>query len=136
MISLSRITSEMESERDMAGASAVVAQPKCYGLTIFTLQYRDVRDFYVNLLNARILQEKYGHFCSMDLAGIPVCLRAAENCEMVSYFHLHLVLKRQDSLLGELRRQGIVVTTVGPFTNFRDPEGRVVKLSEEQLPMS
>ena len=54
---------------------------------------------------------------------------------MVSYFHLNLVLNRQDSLLAELRRQGIIVTTVGPFTNFRDPEGRVVKLSEEQLSM-
>ena len=136
MISLSRITSEMETEHDTASASAVVAQPKCCGITIFTLQYNEVRDFYVNLLNARVTQEKYGHFCAMDLAGIPVCLRPAENCEMVSYFHLHLVLKRQDSLLGELRRQGIVVTTVGPFTNFRDPEGRVLKLSEGQLSMS
>ena len=135
MISLSRLTSEMETERDTATTSAVVAQPKCYGLTIFTLQYKEVRDFYVNLLNARVVQEKFGHFCTMDLAGIPVCLRPAENSDMVSFFHLHLVLKRQDSLLGELRRQGIIVTTVGPFTNFRDPEGRVVKLSEEQLSM-
>lgn len=71
----------------------------------------------------------------MDLAGIPVSLRPAENSGMVSYFHLNVALKRQDSLLAELRRQGIIVTTVGPFTNFRDPEGRVVKLSEEQLSM-
>jgi hypothetical protein len=136
MISLSRVTAEMETGCDTAAASAIVAQPKCYGITIFTMQYDEVRDFYVNLLNARIVHEKYGHFCAMELAGIPVCLRPAENSEMVSYFHLHLMLKRQDSLLGELRRQGIVVTTVGPFTNFRDPEGRVVKLSEEHLSMS
>ena len=135
MISLSHLTSDMETDRDTATASAVIAQPKCYGITIFTLQYNEVRDFYVNLLNARVVQEKYGHFCTLDLAGIPICLRPAENSEMVSYFHLNLVLKRQDSLLGELRRQGIIVTTVGPFTNFRDPEGRVVKLSEEQLSM-
>ena len=135
MISLSHLTSDMESDRDTATASAVVAQPKCYGITIFTLQFKAVRDFYVDLLNARVVQEKFGHFCNMDLAGVPICLRPAENSEMVSYFHLNLVLKRQDSLLGELRRQGIIVTTVGPFTNFRDPEGRVVKLSEEQLSM-
>lgn len=133
MLSLSHHTSEMENDRDTATASAVIAQPKCYGITIFTQQYNAVRDFYVDLLNARVVQEKFGHFCNMDLAGIPVCLQAAENSEMVSYFHLNLVLKRQDSLLAELRRQGIIVTTVGPFTNFRDPEGRVVKLSEEQL---
>ena len=136
MISLSRIAPDLDMDHDTAVASAVVAQPKCYGITIFTLQYNEVRDFYVNLLNARVLNEKYGHFCSMDLAGIPICLRPAENCEMVSYFHLHLVLKRQDSLLSELRLQGIIVTTVGPFTNFRDPEGRVVKLSEDQISMA
>ena len=136
MISLSRLTTAMELDHDTATASAVVAQPKCYGITIFTLQFNVVRDFYVNLLNARVVQEKYGHFCTMDLAGIPICLRPAENSEMVSYFHLNLVLKRQDSLLGELRRQGIIVTTVGPFTNFRDPEGRVLKLSEGHLSMS
>ena len=135
MISLSSITSDMDTDRDSDAASAVVAQPKCYGITIFTLQYDEVRDFYVNLLNARVVHEKFGHFCNMDLAGVPVCLRPAEHSEMVSYFHLNLVLKRQDSLLAELRRQGIIVTTVGPFTNFRDPEGRVVKLSEEQLSM-
>ncbi len=135
MISLPRIASEADAEHDSDTASAVVAQPKCYGITMFTLQYNEVRDFYVNLLNARVVQEKFGHFCNMDIAGIPVSLRPAENCEMVSYFHLNLVLKRQDSLLAELRRQGIIVTTVGPFTNFRDPEGRVVKLSEEQLSM-
>ncbi len=136
MISLSHTTAEMEADRDTAAASAVVAQPKCYGITIFTQQYGEVRDFYVNLLNARIVQEKFGHFCTMDLAGVPVCLRAAEHSDMVSFFHLHLVLKRQDSLLAELRRRGIIVTTVGRFTNFRDPEGRVVKLSEEQIPMN
>jgi hypothetical protein len=136
MLSLSRLSQEAELDQDVAAASAVVAQPKCYGITIFTLQYAEVRDFYVNLLNARVIHEKFGHFCELDLAGIPLCLRQAESSGMVSYFHLQLVLKRQDSLLGELRRRGIVVTTVGPFTNFRDPEGRVVKLSEEQVAMA
>ena len=133
MLSLSRLIPEMDADHDIAVASAVVAQPKCYGLTIFTLQYREVRDFYVHLLNAHILHEKPGHVCQMELAGIPVCLRQAEHGEMVSYFHLHLALKRQESILGELRRRGIIVTTVGPFTNFRDPEGRVIKLSEERI---
>jgi catechol 2,3-dioxygenase-like lactoylglutathione lyase family enzyme len=136
MLSFSRISPEAEIEHDTPSASAVVAQPKCYGITIFTLHYAAVRDFYVNLLNGRVLHEKAGRFCELDLAGIPICLRQADHSEMVSYFHLHLVLKRQDSLLGELRRQGIVVTTVGPFTNFRDPEGRVIKLSEEQVAMA
>ena len=133
MLSLSRPTSEMDLDHDVSGASAVVAQPKCYGLTIFTAQFREVRDFYVHLLNAHVVHEKPGHVCQLDLAGIPICLRPAEHGETVSYFHLHLALKRQDSVLNELRRRGIIVTTVGPFTNFRDPEGRVIKLSEQRV---
>ena len=133
MLSLSRLTSEMDLDHDVAGSSAVVAQPKCYGVTIFTAEYREVRDFYVHLLNAHIVHEKPGHVCQLDLAGIPICLRQTEHGETVSYFHLHLALKRQDSVLSELRRRGIIVTTVGPFTNFRDPEGRVIKLSEERV---
>ncbi|MEQ1852594.1 MAG: hypothetical protein ABMA01_13515 [Chthoniobacteraceae bacterium] len=133
MLSLSRLTTDLDSERDADFTTAVVAQPKCYGITIFTLQYREVRDFYVNLLAADILHEKPGKLCEMDLAGVPICLRQAEHGELVSYFHLNLVLRRQDAVLGELRRRGIIVTTVGPFTNFRDPEGRVIKLSEERI---
>ena len=133
MLSLSRLPSEMDLDHDVAGASAVVAQPKCYGITMFTAEYRNVRNFYVDLLNAHIVHEKPGHVCQLELAGIPICLRQAEHGEMVSYFHLHLALKRQESVLSELRRRGIIVTTVGPFTNFRDPEGRVVKLSTERV---
>jgi hypothetical protein len=83
-----------------------------------------------------VQREKPGRVCELELAGMPFCLRNAEHGETVSYFHLHLVLKRQDSVLAELRRRGIVVTTAGPFTNFRDPEGRVVKLSEERVQVS
>ncbi|MGC3992083.1 MAG: hypothetical protein QM796_20795 [Chthoniobacteraceae bacterium] len=39
-------------------------------------------------------------------------------------------LKNRAPVLNELRKRGIIVTTVGPYTNFRDPEGRVIKLSE------
>ena len=38
MLSLSRLTSEMDLDHDVAGATAVVAQPKCYGVTIFTAE--------------------------------------------------------------------------------------------------
>ena len=55
---------------------------------------------------------------------------------MVSYFHLYVSMKNRDSVLGELRRRGIIVTSVGPYTNFRDPEGRVIKLSEEKTIVS
>ena len=51
----------------------------------------------------------------------------------VDDFHIQLALKRPEPVLAELRRRGIIVTSVGPFTNFRDPEGRVIKLSEERV---
>ena len=55
---------------------------------------------------------------------------------MVSYFHLYIALKNRAGVLGELRRRGIIVTNVGPYTNFRDPEGRVIKLSDAPTTLS
>ena len=52
--------------------------------------------------------------------------------EMVSYFHLYLTLSNREPILHELRKRGIIVTNVGPYTNFRDPEGRVIKISDSR----
>ena len=49
---------------------------------------------------------------------------------------LYLSLKPREPVLAELRRRGIIITTVGPYTNFRDPEGRVIKLSESKTIVS
>ncbi len=135
MITLTRLT-EMDADHDTAHASAVVATPTCFAVTIFTQSYREIRDFYVDILNARITAEKLDRICELELGGVPLCIRACEHGEAVSYFHLHLALKRQDSVLGELRRRGIIVTSVGPYNNFRDPEGRVIKLTEQRVNVS
>lgn len=108
----------------------------CYSLTIFTQRWREVRDFYVDILNASILSERPGRYCEMILGGLPVCLRNAEMGEAVSYFHLYISLKKRQRVLGELRKRGIIITTVGPYTNFRDPEGRVIKLSDNRTMVS
>jgi catechol 2,3-dioxygenase-like lactoylglutathione lyase family enzyme len=131
MISLTRIATD---EADTtAGLGAVAAQPKCYAFTVFTQHFRDVRDFYVDILGANVVTENHGKVCELQLGGLPLCLRQAEHGEMVSYFHLHLALRNPEAVLAELRRRGIIVTSVGPFTNFRDPEGRVIKLSEDRV---
>lgn len=104
--------------------------PSCYSLTIFTQRWKEIRDFYVNILNAKVLSERTDRYCEMLMGGMPICLRKSEMGEMVSYFHLYLVLKNREPVLAELRKRGIIVTMVGPYTNFRDPEGRVIKLSE------
>jgi hypothetical protein len=131
MISLTRIASDESDAASSVGA--VAAQPKCYALTVFTQQFREVRDFYVDILGADVVTESSGKVCELVLGGMPLCLRQADHGEVVSYFHLHLVLGNPEPVLAELRRRGIIVTSVGPFTNFRDPEGRVIKLSEERV---
>ncbi len=111
------------------GSAAV--KPVCYSLAIFTQRWRDIREFYIELLGARVISEKADVYCELELGGVPLCLRQCEHGETTSYFHLYLALHNRDAVLNALRRRGIVVTTVGPYTNFRDPEGRVIKLSEE-----
>lgn len=136
MISLSTVAHEPEHDADAVQPGAVASRPSCYSLTIFTQRWKEVRDFYADLLNARILSERADRYCEMELGGLPICLHQCEHGEVVSYFHLYLSLKNRDGVLGELRRRGIIVTSVGPYTNFRDPEGRVIKLSEEKTLVS
>lgn len=106
--------------------------PNCYSVTIFTDRWREVRDFYVEILAAEVQSEREGRYCEMRLGGLPICLRQSEQGELVSYFHLYVALPDQRRVLRELQNRGIIITRVGPYTNFRDPEGRVIKLSEEQ----
>jgi hypothetical protein len=125
-------------DRDPATEPASVARPatvpaekpSCYSIAVFTQRWRDIREFYVSLLGARVLSEKPEVYCEMEIGGVPLCLRQSQHGEMVSYFHLYLALADREGVLRDLRRRGIVVTTVGPYTNFRDPEGRVIKLSD------
>jgi hypothetical protein len=136
MISLSSVASESDHETDGVRLGAVAATPQCYSVTIFTHRWKDVRDFYVDILNAEVLSERADRYCEMRIGGLPICVRMCEHGEMVSYFHLYVSLKNREGVLAELRRRGIIVTTVGPYTNFRDPEGRVIKMSEERTVVS
>ena len=102
----------------------------CYSVTIFTNRWKEMRDFYVDILSAEVLSERAERYCEMKIGGVPLCLRRSESGEMVSYFHLYLTLKNREPVLNELRKRGIIVTNVGPYTNFRDPEGRVIKISD------
>jgi hypothetical protein len=132
MISLTSLATEPDHESDEDLTGAVAANPSCYSVTIFTQRWKEVRDFYVDILNARVLSERTDRYCEMNLGGIPITVRMCEHGEAVSYFHLYVSMKNREGVLGELRRRGIIVTSVGPYTNFRDPEGRVIKLSEEK----
>lgn len=124
----------MEEDETREGADLRMAEeaPTCYSLTIFTQRWKEVRDFYVDLLDAHVLSERAGRYCDMILGGLPICLRQSEQGESVSYLHLYIALRHPEKVLRELRERGIIITTVGPYTNFRDPEGRVIKLSNER----
>jgi hypothetical protein len=127
---------DMENELDVNSQVAQEGDPSCYSLTIFTQRWKEIRDFYVNILHAKVLSERTDRYCEMEMGGMPICLRQSEMGEMVSYFHLYLALKNREPVLQELRKRGIIVTMVGPYTNFRDPEGRVIKLSEKKTLVS
>jgi hypothetical protein len=136
MINLTSPSAESESGTGEYLTAMVETHPSCYSVTIFTQRWKDVRDFYVDILCATVLSERVDRYCEMVLGGIPLTIRKCEYGEMVSYFHLYVSMKHREVVLDELRRRGIIVTTVGPYTNFRDPEGRVIKLSQEKTIVS
>jgi hypothetical protein len=136
MIALNSLVPEVERDSDPETRRPLAPTPNCYSVTIFTQRWKEVRDFFVDLLSANILSERTDRYCEMELGGIPLTIRKCEHGEVVSYFHLYLSMKNREAVLNELRRRGIVVTSVGPYTNFRDPEGRVIKLSEEKTIVS
>ena len=136
MITLSSLAAEVDPDPGDESRGAVAATPNCYSVTIFTQRWKEVRDFYVDILSAHVLSERTDRYCEMELGKIPLTLRRCEHGEVVSYFHLYLSMKNREAVLNELRRRGIIVTSVGPYTNFRDPEGRVIKLSEQKTIVS
>ena len=139
MITLSRMAEHDSEPVDTAANRLADASPtptQCYSVTIFTQRWKEVRDFYVNLLKATVVSERSERYCEMLLGGVPLTLRQCEFGEMVSYFHLYLTMRERTAVLNDLRQRGIIVTSVGPYTNFRDPEGRVIKLSEEKTIVS
>lgn len=103
--------------------------PTCTHLTIFTQRWREIRDFYAQILGAAIVNEEPDRWAEMVVGGLPICLCNGEHGETLSYLHLHFFVADRQPVLRELRRRGIIVTRVGPAVNFRDPEGRVIRLS-------
>ncbi len=124
----------MNTELDTHGRRTPETRPDaaCYSLTIFTQRWSDVRKFYVEVLGAKIVSERTHRYCDMVLGGLPICLRPCDFGETVSYFHIYLAMRNKEEVLEGLRQRGIIITTEGPYTNFRDPEGRVFKLSDHE----
>ncbi len=111
-------------------------EPTCYSLTIFTKKWKEVRNFYTDVLKAKVLSERTNRYCDLILGGLPISLRPCDMGEDVSYFHVYLALREREDILDTMREQGVIVTLEGPYANFRDPEGRVFKLSESEAILS
>lgn len=107
-------------------------EPTFYSVTIFTQKWEQVREFYVSVLGARVISERYNRYCDMVLGGLPLSIRPCEFGEDVSFLHIYLALAERTGILKNLRDRGVIVTFEGPYANFRDPEGRVFKLSETE----
>ncbi len=107
-------------------------EPTFYSVTIFTQKWEEVRDFYVSVLGAKVVSERYNRYCDMVLGGLPLTIRPCEYGEDVSFFHIYLALADRNVIMRNLRERGVIVTYEGPYANFRDPEGRVFKLSETE----
>src|SRR6187200_2365153 len=112
MITLTSLPPDAEVDPGDASLGAVAAKSACYSITIFTQRWKEVRNFYVDLLGAEVLSERTDRYCEMDLGGVPLTIRMADYGEIVSYFHLYVSMKNREGVLSELRRRGIIITTV------------------------
>jgi catechol 2,3-dioxygenase-like lactoylglutathione lyase family enzyme len=105
--------------------------PRLYSITVFTNQWREVRDFYTRLLGGGIISERKYRYFDLLIGGMPISFRACEDGEVESHFHLYLALRDRAALLEKLKEAGVIVRLDGPYASFLDPDGRTIKLSEE-----
>ena len=104
---------------------------RCYSFTVFTKNWRAVRQFYTGLLGAVVVSERAYRYCELRLGGLPLCFRTIENGESVSYFHLYLALPERQLILERLQQAGVIVRLDGTYAAFLEPEGRTIKLSTD-----
>jgi hypothetical protein len=108
-------------------------QPRCYSLTVFTKRWKEIRDFYVNVLCGQVISERAHRYCDLLFGGVPICFRAFsdEDGLFESHFHLYLASRDRRALLARLRANGVIVRMDGIYASFLDPEGRTIKVTED-----
>ena len=107
--------------------------PRCYSLTVFTKRWKEIRDFYVDVLGGRIVSERENRYCDLLFGNLPICFRAFGDGDghFESHFHLYLASTHRQALLERLQAAGVIVRIDGIYASFLDPEGRTIKVSEE-----
>src|SRR4051812_5052560 len=96
----------LQTKEEPVGLQEDQSPPSCYSLSVFTLRWKEIRDFYVQILGAKVISERAERYCEMLVGGIPLCLRKAECGEMMTYLHLYLSMKNRKPVLLELRKRG------------------------------
>ena len=132
---MKRDTGPAEASPRKTNGQRVQPSSVCYSLSVFTQKWEEIKQFYAEILKAKILSERPYRYCEMVMGGLPICLKPCDYGEEVSYFHFYFASKEREEILERLRSRGIIVTMDGPYANFRDPEGRVFKLSETEAIM-
>ena len=79
MINLTSLAEVPDADASDDVTGAVAANPSCYSLTIFTNRWKEVRDFYVDLLSAHVLSERAERYSELDLGGVPLTVRRCEH---------------------------------------------------------
>jgi len=107
--------------------------PRCYSVTVFTKRWKEVRNFYVNVLGGQIVSEREHRYCDLLFGSVPICFRAFGEGDgnFESHFHLYLASSDRGALLERLQATGVIVRMDGVYASFLDPEGRTIKVTEQ-----
>ncbi|HWY91733.1 MAG TPA: VOC family protein [Chthoniobacterales bacterium] len=107
--------------------------PRCYSVTVFTKRWKEIRNFYVNVLGGQVVSEREHRYCDLLFGSVPICFRAFGDGDghFESHFHLYLALRDRRALLERLKASGVIVRIDGVYASFLDPEGRTIKVTEE-----
>ncbi len=106
--------------------------PRCYSVTVFTRDWRQVRAFYTGLLGGSVVSERDGRYCDLVVGGVPLCFRTCEDGEGISHFHLYFAVHDREPILERLQEAGVIVRLDAAYALFLDPEGRTIKLSRDE----
>ena len=107
--------------------------PRCDSVTVFTKRWKEIRNFYVNVLGGQVVSEREHRYCDLLFGSVPICFRAFGDGDgnFESHFHLYLASSDRRALLERLKAGGVIVRIDGVYASFLDPEGRTIKVTEE-----
>jgi catechol 2,3-dioxygenase-like lactoylglutathione lyase family enzyme len=107
-------------------------------VTVTTEDLERARDFWVNALGFPVTEEQVGRFFIVNAGGLRLCVDLADETHQAGSSDpiIGFEVTSLQPTLDALAKQGIkrecepVATTKGAWTEIRDPDGRIVILTE------